>query len=121
MGPVLYAIFISRIFDLTKITTFADDNFVVMWNRDLSKLIIDLEKELEMITKWLKDSGLVVNSNKTELCLFHRNDQPEIQVRITDTFVKSKKSMNVLGVNFNCKLDWNIHVALTIKKSNAAL
>jgi hypothetical protein len=43
LGSVLYAIFVSHIFDLTKSTNFADDNFVVMWNRVLSKLIVDLE------------------------------------------------------------------------------
>jgi hypothetical protein len=105
LGPVLYANFVSPIFDLAKITNFADDNFVVMWKRVLSKLIVDLEKELEMITKWLKDSGLVVNSSKTDLCLFHINDQPEIHVRILDILVKRNKSMNVLVVTFDCKLD----------------
>jgi hypothetical protein len=28
--------------------------------------------------------------------------------------------MNVLGVTFDCKLDWKDHIALAIKKSNAA-
>ena len=30
LGPVLYAIFVSPLFDLTRITNFADDNFVVL-------------------------------------------------------------------------------------------
>ena len=46
---------------------FADDNFCLEWNKQLDVLIIDLEKKLEMITKWLKDSGLVVNESKTEM------------------------------------------------------
>ncbi len=33
----------------------------------------NFEKELEIIIKWLKDSGLQA---KTELCLFQLNDQP---------------------------------------------
>ena len=89
LGPVLYAIFVSLIFDLTKITNFADDNFIIRWNKVLSKLIVDLEKDLEMIVKWLKDSGLVVNSSKTDLCLFHHNDQPEVHVRISGSLVKA--------------------------------
>jgi hypothetical protein len=48
---VLYAIFISPIFDLSNITNFCWWNFAVMWNGDQSKLIVDLERELEMITK----------------------------------------------------------------------
>jgi GDP-D-mannose dehydratase len=63
----------------------------------------------------------VVNSSKTDLCLFHRNDQPEVHVRISGILVKSNKSINVLGVTFDCKLDWKEHVANTIKKSNTAL
>ena len=54
-------------FDLTQLTNFADDNFCVEWNWDLVALITNLEKRLEMITKWLKDSGLVVNESKTEI------------------------------------------------------
>jgi hypothetical protein len=36
LGPVLYAIHVSPLFDLTQITNFADDNFVVRWNKILS-------------------------------------------------------------------------------------
>ena len=31
-----------------------------------------MEKDVEMMTKWLKDSGLKVNEGKIELCMFHR-------------------------------------------------
>ena len=76
LGPVLYAIYVSPLCDLTQITNFADDNYYLEWNRDLCALVKDLEMKLEMITKWLRDSGLVVNESKTELCLFHKNDKP---------------------------------------------
>jgi hypothetical protein len=121
LGPVLYAIYICPLFDLTQITNFADDNFVVRWNSILSKLITNMEKDLEMIIKWLKDSGLMVNGEKTEICLFHRNDQPHISVRVEGISIKSKKSMNVLGVLFDCKLNWNEHVAKAIRKANRSL
>ena len=57
LGPILYALFVSPLFDLTQITNFADDNFYVEWNADLGALIVNLEKTLEMITKWLRESG----------------------------------------------------------------
>jgi hypothetical protein len=79
-------------------------------------LITDLEKELEMIVNWLKDSGLVVNGNKTEVCLFHRNDQNPVPVKVSGVTIPSQKSMNVLGVLFHCKLDWKTQVASAIKK-----
>jgi hypothetical protein len=114
---------VSPLFDLVKITNFADDNFVILWNKLLSKLVIDFEKELEMIVKWLKDSGLVVNNGKTEICLFHRNDQDQqnVTIRVSGVPVKIKKSINFLGVMFHCKLNWCERVAYAIKKSNKAL
>ena len=74
-----------------------------------------------MITKWLKDSGLVVNEGKTELCLFHKNDKPPITIRVSNTLVTSKKQINVLGVLFDSKLNWNSHVAQAISKAKKSL
>jgi hypothetical protein len=105
LGPVLYALCVSPLFDKTNIANFADDNFIILWNKFLPSLVVDLEKELEMICKWLRDSGLVVNSSKTELCLFHRNDQPVIEIRVCNDPMKCQKSMNVLGVTFDSKLN----------------
>jgi hypothetical protein len=121
LGPVLYALFVFPLFDQTGITNYADDNFVVRWNNILSHLINDLEKDLEMICKWLKDSGLVVNCGKTELCLFHRNDQLVVTVSVCYATVHSQKSMNVLGVTFDSKLNWNDQVSNAISKSNKTL
>ena len=74
-----------------------------------------------MITKGLKDSGLIVNEGKTEICLFHRNDKPAIEVSVCGTVVRSKKQMNVLGVIFDSKLNWDAHISHAILKSKKAL
>ena len=118
---VLYDLFVSPLFDLTQITNFADDNFYLEWNTDLALLIVNLEKKLEMITKWLRDSGMIVNESKTEVCLFHRNDKPVIQIKVQNVNFTSKKSINVLGVIFDYKLTWNIHIASAITKAKKSL
>jgi hypothetical protein len=38
LGPILYAIYISPLYDLIKITTFAGENFVIHWNTDMEEL-----------------------------------------------------------------------------------
>ena len=121
LGPFLYAIYVSPLFDLTPLTNFADDNFVIRWNSCLGSLINDMKVSLAMILKWLKDSGLKVNEAKTEICLFHRQDCPEIHIKVGEALVKSKKSINVLGIVFDSKLQWSPQVANTIKKSKSAL
>ena len=54
LGPILYAIYVSPLFDLEKMTNYADDNFIIKTNKNLTQLIVDLRKSLEAITKWLK-------------------------------------------------------------------
>ena len=82
LGPILYALFVCPLLDLAKMTLFADDNFILKWNKQLSALITDMEKTIEMITKWLRQSGMKVNGSKTEICLFHRKDKPPSDVII---------------------------------------
>ena len=43
LGPILYALFVSPLFDLTQLTNFADDNFYLEWNTNLARLLIDME------------------------------------------------------------------------------
>ena len=74
-----------------------------------------------MIPKWLQVSGLLVNEAKTEICLFHSKDQPLVKVKVQNVKITSMKSMNVLGVIFDCKLTWSIHIANVINKSRKAL
>ena len=76
LGPILYAIYVSSLFDISKLTNFADDNFIVRWgpvrrNKQIGPLVIEMEMELKAIMEGLKDSGLTVNESKTEVCLFH--------------------------------------------------
>ena len=121
LGPILYAIYVSPLFDLEKMTNYADDNFIIKSNKVLSRLIIDMEKSLEAITKWLKKSGLKVNEDKTEICLFHRHIQVNCDVNVNGIILHSKTSMNVLGVMFDSRLNWADHVSNAIRKTNRAL
>jgi hypothetical protein len=74
-----------------------------------------------MITKWLKDSGLVVNEEKTEICLFHRADHEAVEIMINEKRIRSKKTINVLGLLFDSKLQWTDQVSQAINKSKRAL
>ena len=121
LGPILYAIFVSPLFDLAKMTLFADDNYVLEWNKSVNQLIIDMQRKIELITKWLRQSGLKVNDSKTEACLFHRKDHPPIRLQINAQVIITKPSMNVLGVVFDSKLQWHAQVQNAITKSKKAL
>jgi hypothetical protein len=71
LGPIRYAIYVSPLFNQFNLNTFAENNFVIRWNRHMPQFITDLEKNLGSITKWLKGSGLKVNKSMTELrCVY---------------------------------------------------
>ena len=121
LGPILYAIFVSPLFDLEKLSNYADDNYIVRWNSCIESLITDMRESLEAITKWLKDSGLKVNESKTEMCLFHRSDTKIINLNLNNVNLKSTPQIKVLGVIFDSKLQWTEQVANAVKKSTKNL
>ena len=88
---------------------------------ELDQLILDMQRKIEAMTKWLRDSGLTVNEAKTECCLFYKNDHQLINIKINDVTIRSKPSINVLGVLFDSKLNWSTQVAQTIMKAKKTL
>jgi hypothetical protein len=73
--PVLFLIFISPILNV-----FADASFIPRWNASTPHLILVMEKSLESITKWLRQTGNKVNDDKIELGLFNSTDVAPIVI-----------------------------------------
>ena len=121
LGPILYALFVSPLFDLTKMTLFADDNYVICRNKHLSELLQEMKETLEKIIKSLSESGLKINDSKTEMCLFYRKDCPPVTFMINGTLITSSSTIKVLGVVFDSKLNWQSHIQMAITKAKKSL
>ena len=121
LGPVLYAIFVSPLFMIEDLDLFADDSYITRSNKNVNELVVDMEKALDRITKWLNQSGLKVNQNKTVACLFYKRDVAQISIRVGDERITSKNSIDVLGVVFDSKLKWENQALSAIKKANRSL
>ena len=121
LGPVLYAMFVSPLFDLEAFFAFADDIFIPREGTIRQDLIEDMAKSLMAISKWLKQSGLKLNEEKTEMCLFSKSDVATITVPLGQSVIKSSASINVLGVTFDSKLLWSTHINKAISKANKTL
>ena len=118
---MLYAIFISPLFDLDDLSAFADDNYSIQWHGDLGELKIRTEESLRNILKWMTAFGLKVNEARTELCLFSRHNIEQMTIKVGHQDIQTRSEMNVLGVVFDSKLKWGPQVANAISKSNKAL
>ena len=121
LGPLLYAIFISPLFDIENLTCYADDKFSLVQDRDRSALVVKMQNKLESVILWLTQSGMVVNETKTDLCLFCKHDCPPLVININGKFIISRRKINVLGVIFDSKLQWGDQVALSSTKAIKAI
>ena len=121
LGPILYAIFIRPVYKIEKMTTFADDNYVVSLNKNKEAAIENLGGKLKKIIRWLKESGLKVNESKTEFCVFHRTLNTEGSLMVDELLIDAKTEINVLGITFDSRLQWGFQVSRAIKNANRSL
>jgi hypothetical protein len=62
-----------------------------------------------------------VSQGKTKICLFSKCDTAPVRIRFDGTTIESKKSIKVLGVVFDSKLNWSDHILYAINRANRAL
>ena len=62
-----------------------------------------------------------MNEEKTEICLFYKRDHPIVELSISGKRISSKKTINVLGVMFDSKMQWSNQVYKAINNSKRAL
>ena len=53
VGPILYAIFISPLFDVKHLMCFADDKYPLVWNRNKLVAVRLMEEKLKRIMDWV--------------------------------------------------------------------
>ena len=121
LGPILFALFISPMYDHSDPITYADDNYTIETGRDLDMTIGRVKMKAERLMKWLSESGMQVNSKKTDFCIFHRHDIPPTKITLLNETILSKKNIKILGVTFDSKLNWATHVNNTIIKTKRTL
>ena len=62
-----------------------------------------------------------MNEEKTEVCLFYKQDHNTVELTLNGKLIRSKKTINVLGVTFDSKMQWTTQVSMAISKSKRAL
>jgi len=115
LGPILFAIFVSPMFDKFDIDSFADDGYLMNSSEKKEKVLKDLSLNANKLAKWFRDSGLVVNESKTEFCLFHKNQRTKESITINQTTIFDRGKIVVLGVILDQTLSWEDHIANLFK------
>ena len=119
-GPLLFALFISLLADLTTLTTYADDNYLFSSGETEKKALENCIKETKIAMKWFLNSEFCVNQKKTEVSVFYQNDSRACKAVFGSEKVNVLKNMKILGLIFDSKLNWYHQTVTAIEKANKA-
>jgi hypothetical protein len=82
LGPILFSLFISPIYELEEMVSYADDSYIIVGDKTKEASKTLLEKSLNTVANWLKNSGMKVNVEKTEIVVFFKNDTASEQITV---------------------------------------
>ena len=116
IGPLLFNIYINDIFyfvDEDYLTNFADDNTPYAISKDFNEIISKLEADAKNLINWFEINYFKMNADKCKLLITNHED---ISISVDGYDIKAKKSVKLLGVKIDNKLDFNEHVSNICKK-----
>ena len=79
-----------------------------------------LNKELQMVFKWVSDNKLVLNISKTKSIVFETkhslSSKPQLNLVLNKVAVEQVQETKLLGVTLDSKLSWSRHIDLLVQK-----
>jgi len=121
LGPLLFIIYIN---DLALVSEYfhsiiyADDTTLLAKLSTFKSSYVDVNYEINKISKWMKANQLSLNSNKTKAMVFHMQQK---RVHIPELFIDGNSiefvsSFNFLGICLDSSLSWKPHVNMISTK-----
>ena len=125
LGPLLFNIFLNDLlltYNLTEICNFADDNSIFTSGNSISNINLRLVKGLDIIMEWYKINSMIANPKKFQYIIFNRcNHNTKSHVRLGDIELSSQEYVKLLGINFDTKLNFKIHIDSLCKEAQKRL
>lgn len=133
LGPILYIIYANDLLSILKESTayaYADDTAIIVSHESIHTATHIMQKELNNITRWCHDSGLIINAGKTKIMHIRPRHIPHTEVKITfhnteclhrtqnrsqtddtcSTYLEIVNTYKYLGVHLDNHFKWNLHI-----------
>ena len=127
LGPLLFNIFINDIFyflDKANIANYADDNSLYTIEDNILDLLKILNSETSTVLEWFKVNEMKPNSEKCRLIIASNNNinySSSSYLYLDHDLIESEKTVKLLGVEIDEKLNFNDHITTILKKGNQKL
>ena len=120
LAPLLFNIYINNIGKVLKyssIKLFADDALIMISGSNIEEIRDKLQYDLDNLYSWLCVNKLMINIDKTKFMVITRKLNSEnIVLKINNKEIENVESIKYLGIQIDCKLNFNKHTEYTIKK-----
>mgnify|MGYP000297251403 CR=1 FL=1 len=121
LGPLLFIIYIndlSTVSDLFDPIMYADDTTLISSLLNIQRANItqnvnlNINKELNKISKWMRLNKLSLNENKTKFMIFHYPQKRVLipEMEINNTVIECVENFNFLGIVIDKHLSWKDHI-----------
>ena len=128
LGPLLFLIYINDLHQCIKNSScfhFADDTNLLyippnkMRNRNIVRR---LNIDLKLLNNWLMANKISLNSSKTELIVFRKNNvpMPNLKIKLNGVNLKPKHVIKYLGITIDEHLTFKTHINIMNSKLKRA-
>ena len=104
----------------TDICNFADDNTIYTCAKSVNDIIENLQSDLKIVLKWFKDNQMMANPGKFQFMILSKNTINE-SIVIGNKTIESSKSVKLLGLTIDNKLNFGIHINNICKVASAKI
>lgn len=124
LGPLLFLVFINDVVDVLQYTDclmYADD-IKIFRTVDSICDAVHLQYDLDSMAEWSQRNRLSLNIAKCKIVTFHRKRQPVLfDYQINSEVLLRETQMRDLGIVFDDKLSFTVHIDYVISKAYAML
>ena len=104
----------------TGICNFADSNIIYSCTKSVNDVIENLQSDLKIALKWFRDNQMMANPGKFQCTILSKNTINK-SILITNKTIESSKSVKLLGLTIDNKLDFEIHINNIRKVASAKI
>ena len=104
----------------TDICNFADDNTIYSCAKSVNDVIENLQSDLKIALKWFKDNQMMANPGKFQFMILSKNTINK-SIVIGNKTIESSKSVKLLGLTIDNKLNFGIHINNICKVTSAKI